>query len=266
MPVRNVFHSLLRPAAPLAALVMLAVPAACTLVPAQTAFAQEPTMSTFHPNSIQPETTLAITTTGEVMREPDIAFISTGVQTEAETASEAMAQNRLAMNGVFSALREAGIQDRHIQTSNFSLGPRYDYVETPNGRNQRVLAGYVVSNQVTAKVTDLTAVGATLDALVEAGGNTFNGISFALEDDSEARNEARRLAMEEAIARAELYAEAAGYEVARIVTINEYERQSSPEPMMVRRDMAMAESAPTPISGGEVGYSVQVNVTFELSK
>ena len=263
MPIPMRFPRLFRPAAPLAALALLTVPTACV----QLASAQEPTMTMGNHNSIQPETTIAITATGEVMRAPDIAHISTGVQTEAETASEAMAMNREAMNGVFEALREAGIQERHIQTSNFSLGPRYEYVDAGDGRNnKRILVGYTASNQVTAKVTDLATIGATLDALVEAGGNTFNGISFGLEDDTEARDEARKQAMETAMARAELCAETAGYEVARIVTINEYEQQGGPQPMMARRDMAMAESAPTPISGGEVGYSVQLNVTFELTK
>ena len=223
--------------------------------------------SPHHPNSVQPETTLAITASGEVMREPDIAFIMTGVQTEAETAQEAMAENRAAMNGVFEALEEAGVERRNIQTSNFSLNPRYDYIETENGRrSERVLAGYVVSNQVTAKITDLDSVGETLDALVEAGGNTFNGIRFALEDDTAARDEARRKAMEAAIARANLYADASGYEIARIVTINEYEQHHSPMPQMAMARMEMADAAPTPISGGEVGYSVQVNVMFELSR
>lgn len=247
-------------------LALIGVPAAC----AQTSTAQEaPAMTEpgHHPNSVQPETTLAITATGEVMREPDIAFIMTGVQTEAETAEAAMAQNRDAMNGVFEALREAGIEERNIQTANFQLNPRYDYIDGENGRRgKRVLAGYTVSNQVTAKVTDLDTLGATMDALVEAGGNTFNGIRFGLEDDTAARNEARRMAMQTAMERAELYAGAAGYEVERIVTINEYERQDGPRPQMAMTRMESADAAPTPISGGEVGYSVQVNVTFELTK
>ncbi len=221
---------------------------------------------TAHPNSIQPETTLSITASGEVMREPDIAFISSGVTTEAETAGEAMETNRARMNGVMGALKKAGIAERDIQTSNFSLQPRYEYEKYDQG-NRRKLVGYQVSNQVTAKVTQLSRIGQTLDALVDAGGNTFSGLRFGLEDDSQARNEARRRAMLEAASRAELYASAAGYRVARIVTINEYEQQSGPTPqLMMARSSGMAESAPTPISGGEVGYSVQVNVTFELEK
>lgn len=225
-------------------------------------------MSSVHPNSIQPETTLAISASGEVMAEPDIAFVSLGVQSEAPTAEAAMADNRAAMNGVFEALRAAGLSDRDIQTSNFSLQPVYDYVEREDGRGSRqVLRGYRVSNQVTAKVTDLANLGATLDAVVTSGGNTFNGVSFALEDDSAVRNEARRKAMQTAIARAELYADAAGYRVSRIVTINEHESRQGPQPMMeMAQARTMAMDAPTPVAGGEVGYTVNVNVTFELVK
>ncbi|MEL6753979.1 MAG: SIMPL domain-containing protein [Pseudomonadota bacterium] len=255
----------LRLAAPAAALVILAVPAACAQA-APMRIAQEDARDMAHPNSIQPETTLSITATGEVMAEPDIAYVSTGVQSEAKTAEQAMADNRAAMNGVFEALRAAGLTDRDIQTSNFSLNPVYDYIEREDGRgNERVLRGYMVSNQVTAKVSDLDNLGRTLDAVVSEGGNTFNGIRFALEHDTEVRDEARRSAMEQAIARAELYASAAGYEVARIVSITEYEHSSGPQPMM---EMAMARTtdSATPVSGGEVGYSSQVNVLFELSR
>lgn len=251
------------PARPLAALALITAPMAF----AQAALAQEaPAMSEpHHPASIQPETTLSLSATGKAMREPDIAFISTGVQTEAETAEAAMADNREAMNGVFEALREVGIEERNIQTSNFQLYPRYDYIETDEGpRGRRELAGYVVSNQVTAKITDLDTVGATLDSLVSAGGNTFNGIRFALEDDSAARDEARRQAISDALARAELYAGATGYEVARIVTISEHEMGGGPRPQMAMARMESADAAPTPIAGGEIGYEVQVNVTFEL--
>lgn len=247
--------------------VMIGLSACAPLAIAQEGAMTSPAPSHFHPNSLQPETTLAITATGDAMRAPDIAFITTGVQTEAETAQDAMAKNRVAMNGVFDALEAAGIPERDIQTSNFSLNPRYEYPRTNDGGNRRVLVGYTVSNTVNIKVSDLDNLGATLDSLVEAGGNTFNGIRFGLEDDTGARNEARQAAMAEALARAELYADAAGYDVARIVTINEYESHGGPQPqMMMERAMAMDASAPTPISGGEVGYSVQINVTFELTQ
>ncbi|MDG1825759.1 MAG: SIMPL domain-containing protein [Henriciella sp.] len=232
-----------------------------SLAPMPTVTPNAAPIESAHPNSIQPETTLSISAEGTVNREPDIAFLNTGVQTQGKTAEEAMGANRSAMNGVFSALKAAKISDKDMQTSNFSLQPQYDYSNRQNGEPPR-LTGYTASNQLTVKVRNLANLGETMDALVGAGGNTFSGLSFALEDDRAARNEARDLAMREATSRAELYAKASGYKVARIVTISEG-GNFRPQPMaMMSRSMDMAES--TPIAGGEVGYSVTVNVVFEL--
>jgi hypothetical protein len=115
-------------------------------------------------------------------------------------------------------------------------------------------------------VRDLDKLGATIDSLVNAGGNTFSGVTFAIENDAEIKNEARAQAMKTAIAKAELYAKASGLKVARIVTISEgYEY--SPQPvMMARAEMAMDASAPTPVAAGEVGVTASVSVMFELTK
>ncbi|MEO1659956.1 MAG: SIMPL domain-containing protein [Pseudomonadota bacterium] len=220
-------------------------------------------LSSAHPNSIQPETTISLSAEGSVKREPDIAFLNAGVQTQGETAQAAMSANATAMNGVFEALEAANIEASDLQTSNFSLQPQYDYSNRPAGQPPR-LTGYQASNQLTVRVRDLDSLGETMDALVGAGGNTFSGLRFALEDDRAAKNAARDIAMKEAIARAELYAAASGYELARVVTISESSGYS-PQPMAMMAQSRSAESS-TPIASGEVGYSVSVNVTFELRK
>ncbi len=225
----------------------------------------------FHPNSIQPETTLQISAEAQLKREPDIAFISAGVTEERKSAQEAMRAQAAAMNGVFAALAKAKIDRKDIQTSGLSLSPRYDYitVELNDGsqRGEQRLAGYVASNQVTVRVRDLDRLGTIIDSLVSAGGNTFSGVSFAIENDEALRDEARRQAMKNALAKAELYATAAGYRIARIVTITEgYEYAPQPV-MMARAEMAYASAdAPTPVAGGEVGLTASVNVLFELTR
>ena len=69
-------------------------------VEVETSAVPEPTITpnadpieTTHPNSIQPETTLSISAEGSVNREPDIAFLNAGVQTQGSTAQEAMTAN-----------------------------------------------------------------------------------------------------------------------------------------------------------------------------
>ena len=247
------FNSLRRGAAPFAIIACLAVPTAC---------AQEGGVSgsSYHPNSIQPETTVSISATGSVEKEPDIAIMTTGVQTEARTAVEAAAENARQMAAVFQAVEKAGIAEKDMQTSNFSLSPRYDY--SSRGGPPR-LAGYTASNQLSVTVRDLDNLGETMDAIITAGSNTFGGLRFALDDPSDALDEARRNAMQEARERAELYAAAAGLKVKRIVTISEGGGYNpGPMPMMQARTEAMDSS--TPIATGEVGYSITVNVVFEL--
>lgn len=219
-----------------------------------------------HPNSIQPETTLDISAEASVNRAPDIAYISAGVQEEAKTAKAAMAANAAAMKGVFKALEAAGIAERDIQTSNFSVQPRYDYVKSTlsSSGNERKLAGYTASNQLSIKVRKLAELGTILDNLVGAGGNTFNGVQFAIDDDGPVRNEARQMAMQDAMARAQLYADASDMKIARIVTISEG-GDYSPQPQMMLARSSMRESdSSTQIAGGEVGYTARVNVQFEL--
>ncbi len=246
-----------------------ATPTAAEPIEATASAVPEPTITpnadpieTTHPNSIQPETTLTLSAEGSVNREPDIAFLNAGVQTQGETAQAAMSANATAMNGVFYALAAANIDRSDMQTSNFSLQPQFDYSSRSNGQPR--LTGYQASNQLSVRVRDLDTLGETMDALVSAGGNTFNGLRFALEDDRAAKNAAREIAMKDAISRAELYAAASGYEVARVVTISE-SGGFSPQPMAMMAE-ARSMDRSTPIASGEVGYSVTVNVTFELRK
>ena len=251
-----------------AAVVLVGAMSACAQMPTS-ASANAPIASSYHPNSIQPETTLDVSAEATVKREPDMAYITAGVREEAKTAQEAMSSQANSMTGVFEALAAAGIEKKDMQTSSLSLQPVYDYVETDDGsgrrRGEQVLRGYVASNQLTVKVHDLDNLGETLDSLVTAGGNTVSGISFALDDSRKAEDEARRQAVTDAMARADLYAEAAGLRVSRIVSISE-NGGYSPQPAQMARMMAndMAESMSTPIAGGEVGYTARVQVTFEL--
>ena len=213
-------------------------------------------------STIQPETTITLNGKGTVDHAPDIAMISVGVSVEAETASTAMSQQSTKMNGVFAAVKAAGIADRDMQTSNLSLNPVYEY---PNNQRPR-LTGYNASNQITIKVRDLKSLGKTLDAVVKGGGNTINGVSFSIDKPESYQNEARVEAIKDAAAKAELYANAVGYKVKRIVTVSENEYFPQPIPMMQRMQVGNQAAESTPIAAGEVSLTQTVSVTFELTK
>ncbi len=205
-------------------------------------------------------TLLSVSAEGLSEARPDLATINLGVTTEGQTAAAALAENARRMTALTQALRRAGVAERDIQTSNVSVYPQQVYVE---GQQPRI-TGYQANNSVTAKVRNIANTGRVIDAAVAAGGNTVNGVSFSHADPDAQLDIARRDAIAEARRRAELYANALGMRVQRIVAVQEGGGYSPPVPMAVERFAASDVAGATPISPGQVESRVTVNVTFEL--
>jgi hypothetical protein len=202
---------------------------------------------------------LSITGEGEAKAAPDEAQLSAGVTTQARTAAAALAANSRAMNAVFATLRKAGIADKDMQTSGFSVQPQYSNDKAP----QRV-TGYEVSNNVGVTVENLSGLGATLDALVSSGANTIGDVSFGFRDSKDLMQKARAAAVADALARAQVIAKAAGVVLGPITSISENGGNfSSPRPLY--RAMAQAEAAaPPPVAAGEESLSDSVSITWEI--
>ena len=205
---------------------------------------------------------ITVSGTGEVKVKPDMATITTGVTSDAPTAKAALAKNNVAMTAVLNALKAAGISDDDIQTSNFSVSPMYAPVQ-PGQATSPQISSYQVSNQVTARVKDLGKLGGTLDALVQAGSNQIGGITFDLNDPKATINEARKNAVADAHAKAELYAAAAGTSVGGVVQISDVSMQS-PMPVRYRMAEVQAMDGSVPIAAGQNTVSTSITVTYEL--
>jgi uncharacterized protein YggE len=213
---------------------------------------------------------IAISTTGPVVelnvtqsvkQKPDMATISAGVTTRAQTAQQAMQQNAAQMNSVIDRIRALGIAKDDVQTAGINLHAVYDY---DSAEQKQVFRGYQASNQVTVILRDLGRMGATLDALVAAGATDINGPNFSLEDDAAQRSAARKQAVEQAYAQAREYAAAAGYGGVRLLEIDEGAASSPPQPVRFAL-AAKPASAPTPVEPGLVVTSVSIDAKFELT-
>ena len=202
---------------------------------------------------------VSISGLGEVKTPPDMATISSGVVSEAVSAKDALAKNNAAMAAVIAALKNAGIAEEDIQTSDFSVSPKYPAYPAP----QRIV-GYTISNQVTARVKNLKNLGPVLDTLVQSGSNQIGGIGFSIDDPQKALNEARKKAVADARAKAELYAEAAGVSLGRVVQISENTAITPPVPMMRMAAQATDAAAAVPIAAGQQTVSATVSIVYEI--
>ena len=231
---------------------------ALTLAPAA-ALAQAQTAS----DAAFRATTLTLSSQGSTRTAPDQAQVSLGVVSEGATAAAALAANTQQMTRVVAALRRAGIEERRIQTSSLNLSPQYTYAENQPPR----LRGYQASNQVTVTVDDLSRLGPVVDATVASGANQVNGIGFGLRNTDAAADAARRQAVENVRRRAELYAQATGLRLLRLVNLTESGGyQPQPPVRFARMEMAQAADASTPVAPGEVEVRVDVTATYELGQ
>jgi uncharacterized protein YggE len=202
------------------------------------------------------ERVISVSATGSVAVEPDMAHVTAGVATDADTAKDAIARNSAAMAKVVDGLKRAGIAAGDIQTSQLSVQPRY---APPKDGRPGTIVGYNVVNQVRIAVRDIKRLGELLDQVIGLGANQMGGISFDVADAERVKDEARKQAMANARRRAELYAAAAGVQLGHVLRISESVGEMRP---MGAARMTMA--APVPIEAGTQMLSVEVHVTYAV--
>lgn len=205
-----------------------------------------------------PMSRMSVIGSGQARVAPDLATVRLGVTTRAESAADAMRQNSDQQSAVIDALVAAGIAEEHIQTSGLNLNPVIDF----SPEREPTVTGYEASNMVSVRVTQIDRLGEVLDAIVGAGANQINGIEFSRMDGLDAEDQARRTAVEDALHKAEVLAEAAGLQVGRVLTMRDGAVSDGPRPMM--RQAAMEVSASVPVQAGQVEVSAQVQMEFAL--
>lgn len=203
--------------------------------------------------------TISLSATGTVKATPDKVSITTGVTSEGQAARDALDKNTEAMTKVVEGLKEAGIDPKDIQTTNFSVSPVY---EQKKQGQAAFITGYRVTNQVHITVRDTAKLGDILDKVVSLGANEIGSISFGVSEPEALKDEARKQAMRNAIADAKLYAETAGVELGPVITITEEDGGYIPRYADAAVPMAMEKAVP--IEGGTTMVQVRLRVTWEL--
>lgn len=204
--------------------------------------------------------TVSVTASGTAKARPDTAAITIGVATEGASAREALDANTAAMVQVIEALKAEGLEQKDIQTVNFSVHPRYHHDR--DGAAPRII-GYRVVNSARITVRQLDRLGVILDEVVTRGSNEIGSIEFMIEDPAALRDEARRAAITNAKRMAGVYAEAVGARIGKVLTIAERAEQQPPRPVFLRAT-SEARSGEVPIEAGEHSVRVDVTVTWEL--
>ncbi|MDE1172623.1 MAG: SIMPL domain-containing protein [Parvibaculaceae bacterium] len=202
---------------------------------------------------------LTVTGTGQASATPDRASVQTGVVTQGATAAEALSANTTAMNAIVKGLSDLKIAPEDMQTSQFSVSPVYN--QTPNSTEPPRITGYEVTNALTVTVKKIGDIGSILDRLVSLGSNRIEGINFSVSEPDALLDKARGDAVNDALRKAKVYAEAAGVALGRIDSITESGSGQPPQPRMMR--MMAADSA-VPVSPGQQTLEAGVTLVIDI--
>jgi uncharacterized protein YggE len=206
--------------------------------------------------------TLSVTGNAQISLTPDIAYVSIGVHTENKDANQAVSSNNDQATKVVDALKTMGIDAKDIQTNNFNVYPQQNF--GPNG--EQLGTTFVVDNSVNVTVRDLSKLGDLLSAVVNAGANNINGVSFDIADKQSALAEARKQAVEDAQSQAQELAQAAGVTLGDVQSISYYNNVPMPIPQFEGKGGggAAASVANVPVNPGQLVITASVSVVYAL--
>jgi len=203
---------------------------------------------------------IKVSGTGTISMPPDKGIIYVGIRTQSADAATAQQTNADITDAVIKALKDAGIAEEDIITSNYHMYPIRDYEQ-----GYETITGYVVSNQLEVTIKDIDTIGEIIDIAVEAGANDIRGVSFTLSD--EKQQDARKKALDNAVQAARSDADVLAS--ALNVTIqNPVELSTSGgyynSPYMKDVSVVREEGATTPIQPGDVSVYAYVQVMYQF--
>lgn len=204
--------------------------------------------------------TITVQGSATTMGEPNNATVELGVEIVDPNLATAFSEASQIVNNVIDAIRGAGIPEENIQTSGVNVFPEERYDPQTGNTGERV---YRVRYILTVTINDTSLIEPVINGAVEAGANTIYNLNFGIDDASALEADARTRAVQNAREKAQQIADALGVTLGAPVTVVELSGQNGGGPIPLARGAAM-ESAAMPISTGQLGVTVTVEIAFGI--
>lgn len=204
---------------------------------------------------------------GESVTTPDKVTISFAVTTEDPDVQKAQSENANRIAKVIAALKAAGIEDKNIKTTGYSIYSwkvsEYQTGAWPNGTEV-----YTVTNSVQIISYDISKAGSYIDTAVANGANRVNNLQFGLSDEKQKteRQNALYSAVMAARADADAVASALNVRISGTGAVQIDQSRYSVSYTNTAMDMAVkaagAPAAETSIESGELKTTATVSIAY----
>jgi hypothetical protein len=122
-------------------------------------------------------------------------------------------------------------------------------------------SGFVASNAITVRLTQLDRVGAVIDAALAKGATNVSDLTFDASNTADARRAALADAAAQAKSDAQVLAKAMGGTLGPLIWVTTGEEQPEPQPRIRAQTFAGAQ-AETPIVAGDIAVSASVQAKW----
>ncbi len=226
---------------------------------------------------VYPQSTITVSGEGEAFAIPDIATFNFSIIEVGGTVAEAQEKLDEKMNRALSAVRESGVEERDIKTTNYNVYPKYEWeqqyciamvgVVCPPGRN--VLKGYEVNQTITVKVRDTDKAPDLVTKIGSTDVSNISGLEFTVDNREEFIAKAREEAISKAKEQAKELSKQLGVRMGKMLYFNE---SGNYMPMPYYGEMGMGgdmlKSSVAPVRAelpqGETRIMSQVSITYEV--
>lgn len=203
---------------------------------------------------------------GKVSINPDVAYVTLGYQNTNADPQKAQDDSAAQMDKIIAAVKNSGVLDADIQTSQYYVSPNYD-------SNNRTVKSYIVMDTINITIRDLKKSGSIIKAAYDSGANLFYGISFDLINRQDSYLQALDLAMSRAEEKAKKLAADSGRTIGSVVSIQEAQDSSSPYsyPYSQYSNFVTSQAPSLSTSGsgslfpGQIDITAIVTVTYKLN-
>lgn len=234
---------------------------------------------------VYPQATIMVSGNGEAFAKPDIATFSFSVTETSSTVKAAQDKATKKIDAALAVVREAGVEDKDIQTSGYNVYPKYEYSTAicpqplrsdisydlttssvsycPLGK--QTLTGYEVDQTITVKVRDITKAGDLITKIGAVAVSNISGMQFSVDNRDELVAKARAEAITKAKDKAKELAKQLGVRLGDVVSFNENGNYPVYYSTMGKGG---ADSAAAPraveLPAGETKITSDVTITYEI--
>lgn len=197
---------------------------------------------------------------GQVQGVPDTLTADVRIEFTAPDVTTAMNQTNDRQQAVINALVGTGLDRKNISTTTVNLQPQYGNPEPAGTAN---ITAYRATNAIQVKIHPTDAASKLLSLIVSTGGDAtrITSVSYSIADDSQLVKDARARAFQDAKSRADQYAQLAGLQLGRVLSISE---ASGSTPVQGAPYAPRGLAAGVPLEPGQQTVSFSVTAVWEL--